>query len=138
MVLLRLELANKWIRAKMSRGQSGISLLETLIAVGILGFIGAAFMLALSTTSKGTDAYEKRVTAASLASSQIEIVKQALYDDTPPYYDGLSPTVSLPPGYAISVETVPVETNKQQVTVKVSQGGSFVLKMTTIKAKWQL
>ncbi|KKN10814.1 hypothetical protein LCGC14_1032790 [marine sediment metagenome] len=119
------------------QGQRGISILETLAAVGILGFIGVAFLSALSTTTKSTGLYEQRFTASVLAQSQIEILKATAYDDTDPYYESVSSPASMPPGYDILIYTVPQEDgNKQEITVKVIRDGHHLFELTTIKANW--
>jgi len=121
-------------RFKLFREQKGVSLIETVVALGILGFIGVAFLSALSTISKGVDLYEQRVTAQSLAQSQLEIIKQAPYDDTPPYYDDVS--LSLPPGYEVLVSVDELEVNKQEITAAVSRHRHKLLELKTIKANW--
>lgn len=123
------------------KGQKGIGLLEVLLAVAILGVIGVGFMQALATTSEGADSHEKRVTASSLAQSQVEYIKSSAY-----LADGNYPKLSpLPPPYDIDIERVnidkdglevEVETGKQEVTVKVYHQGDFVLEMTTLKVDW--
>ncbi len=50
-----------------SRGQRGIGLMEVLVAVAILGFIGASVVAALSTNYRATRITDEKVTAASLA-----------------------------------------------------------------------
>ena len=123
-------------RLRFFQGQRGISIIETLAAVGILGFIGVAFLTALSTTTKSIDLYEQRFTASALAQSQIEILKATAYDDNSPYYEGVSSPASMPPGYDILISTVLQEVNKQEITVKVSRDGHHLFELTTIKANW--
>lgn len=111
------------------QGQRGISLAEVLVAVAILGFIGVAFLTALSTTSKTTGLYEQRVTAQSLAQSQIEEIKAMDYDPSGNY----SVVVTLPSSYAMSISTVETEVDKQEVTAVVHLGEHHLFELTTIK-----
>lgn len=116
------------------KGQKGIGLLEVLLAVAILGVIGVGFMQALATTSEGADSHEKRVTASSLAQSQVEYIKSSAY-----LADGNYPKLSpLPPPYDIDIDTVEETpgSGRQEVTVKVYHGEDFVLDMTTLKVDW--
>jgi prepilin-type N-terminal cleavage/methylation domain-containing protein len=114
------------------REQRGLTLLETLIAIGILAVIGSAFLTALNTTSKSTSLYERRVAATNLAHSQMEEIKAMSYDPNGNY----PVIVNLPPSYIMSISTVEVEANKQEVTVKVTQGEHYLLELTTIKTNW--
>ena len=60
----------RWRHLKRSR--KGISLLETVVALGILGLVGVAFMGALTTTFTATEISEKKVTAENLIRTQLE------------------------------------------------------------------
>lgn len=117
------------------RGQKGVGLVEVLAAVAILGFIGPAFMLALSNISWNTNTHEWKATSASLAQSQLEVIKAAPYDDIAPYYGDIQ-IVACPTGYQISIITETVDEHRQNVTVEVSRSGSSVFQMTTVKVKW--
>ncbi len=116
-------------------GQKGISLIETVIALGILGFIAVAFLNGLSAISRNADLYEQRVTAQCLAQSQLEEIKAMAYDpnaSTSPY----PVEVTLPTNYSMSVTVVEQVTNKQQITIDISRGGRHILQLATIKANW--
>ncbi|MBA7662816.1 hypothetical protein ES703_70849 [subsurface metagenome] len=120
-------------------GQSGISLIETVTALCVMGFIGVAFLTSLSTTSNSTDLYEQRFTASVLAQSQIEILKATPYEHISPYYETVPSPAGKPPGYDILISTVLQEEgkqDKQEITVKVSQDGHHLFELTTIKADW--
>jgi len=70
-------------RGIFSRGESGIALLETLVALAILGIISVAFLSGLTTTSQAAIISDRRATAESLAQSQMESVKNAACDYVP-------------------------------------------------------
>lgn len=87
--------------AKHKRIESGMTLIEVLIAVALIGIIGAAIMMGLGTTSKVLIATDERSTAESLARSAMEEIKMQLYihadEDGEATYD-----VSIgAPGYSI-------------------------------------
>ena len=63
------------------KGEKGISLLETVVALALLGIIGVAFLGALATTSNSRLIADEHVSARILAESQMEdIKKQAISD----------------------------------------------------------
>lgn len=122
------------VRCPLVRDQRGFSLIEILFAVAILGLIGVAFLTALNTASRSTGLYEQRVTAASLAQSQVEEIKAATYEPSGNYTQLIPP-----PGYdiydiAISVNQTAVD--KQEVTVTVSKDGHHLFDLVTIKTNW--
>lgn len=102
------------------------------MALGIIGIIGVAFLAALTTASKSTDVYEQRATALNLAQSQLEYIIQAPYAD-PPNYTALPQPASIPANYTISISTVQVAVEKQEVTVAVSRGVHSLLSMKIVK-----
>lgn len=91
------------------RGQRGFSLIEILVAVGILAFIGVAFMTSMSTAYKSVGVLDEKTLAESLAWSQLEQIKNApfessdvsAYPRTDMYQDYL--ITDLPPQYSISI-----------------------------------
>jgi type II secretory pathway pseudopilin PulG len=108
-------LSRKWLkRPRFARGGSGLGLLETVVALGVLGFIGVAFMTALSSSFKGTDITKEQVMAENLARTQLEYIRDQSYCIPPgaPYFIPpgscgtyeVPPTgVTLPPRYSIIV-----------------------------------
>jgi type II secretory pathway pseudopilin PulG len=69
--------------AKMLRifsfGESGIGLIEVLVALAILGAVAAAFLSGLATTSKANVIDDEQATAESLARSQMEWLRNVDY-----------------------------------------------------------
>ena len=109
-------------------GQRGISLLETLVALGILAAIGVAFMAALSTGTMSTATLDEQVQAESLARSQLEDIKNC------PFSTNYPVTVDCPPGYEVSIKVQPNEDNTlQEIAVTVSREGKALLKVTDFK-----
>jgi len=107
----------------MIKNEKGISLIEVLIALAILGLVAAAFLSGLATASRALIIADERTTAESLARSQMEYVKEQDYDynDSQSYeqVDVQSPTH---PGYFISVDADPLhdpDEGIQKITVTV-------------------
>ncbi len=85
------------------KNEKGSTLIEVVIAIGVLGIIAAAFLPALSGASKAIITADERTTAESLARSQIECVRSLSYSGNytaasiPPQYAGYSATISVAP-----------------------------------------
>ena len=103
----------RWLekdKFRLFRGQEGVSLLETVIALALLGIIGATFLGGLTTASKGTMLSQEMVVAESLAKSQVEHIKSQEYisvfnyDPETNYYE----VIDIPPhlvsaGYSVEI-----------------------------------
>ena len=62
-----------------TRRESGQTLLETLVALAILGITAVTFLTGVSTSSKVAFIADERATAENLARSQMEWAKSAAY-----------------------------------------------------------
>ena len=84
------------------QSEKGFSLIETLVALAILGIVAVGFLSGLATAARATFITDERTTAASLAKSQMEYVKNQNYDNinNPPQYDLLS---DLPSSFSVTV-----------------------------------
>ena len=67
----------KIVPRKRGKSQKAFSLLESLIAIGILGVTGLAILNAVDTNTKTTGVLDERVTAMNLATSCIEVIRVA-------------------------------------------------------------
>ena len=65
--------------SKFTSSESGAPLIETLVALALLGAIAVAFLSGLTTSSKATIIANEQATAESLARSQMEWVKNTDY-----------------------------------------------------------
>ncbi|MFC1967502.1 hypothetical protein ACFLV2_02570 [Chloroflexota bacterium] len=124
---------NRKTRAKdRAREESGLGLVETLMAVAILGTAIVAFVTALSTGSIAVGQNEEQTVAQGLARSQLEYTKSYPYDVNAITY----PTVTPRAGYAVAVAVGPVpgtDTDMQKITVTVSREGQDILNVENYK-----
>ena len=131
----------------VKKGQRGFTFIEVLIALVVLGIIAAAFLYALTTSSKGAALSDERTSAESLARTEMEYVKNSIYDNAPWQYQlpGTPPpwdnTYVLPSGYTgysanVSASLVhATDDGLQLITVVVSHGSKTVFTLTGYKAK---
>jgi len=116
-----------------AQGQKGLGLVETLVAVAILGTSVVAFVVALSAGSiAAAGEQEKETIAQSLAQTQVEYTKNY------PFNPGAStyPTIAKPAGYTISVgvSSVPgTDVNIQKITVTILRDSVNLLMVSDYK-----
>jgi len=124
------------------RGQRGFTLLEVVLAMGILGIVGVAFMFTLNTGTRSADTLDEQTQAEALARSQLEEIKFTAYNTVEGCYPGCYPlTVTPPSDYTLSVTTERLDASLdnalQKVKVAVNRTGSGkpILSLTTYKKK---
>jgi prepilin-type N-terminal cleavage/methylation domain-containing protein len=115
---------------KLIKSEKGFSLIEVLIAVGLVGLMAAAFLMAIATASKAVLLADERTTAESLARSQIEYIKEQEYRD-----DGLYLPISTPENYEIiyPIDFMPLEDGLQKITVTVKHQEKVVITLEGYK-----
>ena len=129
----------------MKKNEKGLTLIEVIIAVALLGIIVVAFFGALSTASKALFIADEQATAESLARTEMEYVKSVDYvtapwsyqlPSTPPWWDA---SHTLPAGYdnyTVNVSAAPLpgpDDGIQKITVTVSYLGDMVLTLEDYK-----
>ncbi len=120
------------LRIAMTSGQEGVGLVETLIAVAILGVTLVVLLTAISTGSIGVATTEERVTAENLARSQLEYTKSQAYVTAPASYA----TVTPPTGYAVTAAATSIpggDSSIQQIMVTVTRDGETLLTVEDYK-----
>jgi len=119
----------KRARGIFARNQSGVTLLETLVALAILGVISVAFLSGLATTSRAAAVADRLVAAESLARSQMESVKNAACAYVPEatqYTPIQIPDDVSYAGFAAAIAAAPLEspdTGVQEITVTITHSG---------------
>ncbi|MFQ6122707.1 MAG: prepilin-type N-terminal cleavage/methylation domain-containing protein [Dehalococcoidales bacterium] len=117
--------------------EQGVTLVETMVAMAILGAIAVAFLSGLATTSKAASLADERATAESLAQSQMEWVKNASYSYNA---TGYSPA-PIPSGkdyinYSATIAAEPLhnpDDGIQKITVTVKHSDNEVIKLEGYK-----
>jgi prepilin-type N-terminal cleavage/methylation domain-containing protein len=118
--------------------ESGVTLIETVVALAILATIAVTFLSGLATTSRAVFSADERNTAQSLAQSQMEWVKNADYVYSATEY---SP-VPIPSGkdYINYSATIAAESlhypddGIQKITVTIKHSGKGIIKLEGYKA----
>jgi prepilin-type N-terminal cleavage/methylation domain-containing protein len=115
-----------------ARSERGVTLVETLIAVAVLGIAIVVFVAGLSTGTVSTSHSERLSTAHELARSQMEHTKDATYNAAPYAY----PTVVPPAGYTVTSNAgaIPLgDTSIQLITVEVSDAAGVLFTLEGYK-----
>ncbi|OGN95473.1 MAG: hypothetical protein A2Z77_07140 [Chloroflexi bacterium RBG_13_51_36] len=93
---------NSRVRRVLEGRSRGLTFIEVLLAIAILGVISIAFMSALSTSSNVLILADERTTAESLSRRQMEYVKSQSYSPetmvTDPIYQKID---GIPEGYSL-------------------------------------
>jgi len=119
---------------KVRNSQKGFILIEILVGLALLGIIAAGFVNGLSTTFTGVTVSQERVTAESLAKSQIEYIKVqdyiplAEYDPVTNCYELIDiPADLVAAGYTVEITSpeaiISDVIELQSVTVAVKRNG---------------
>ncbi len=130
---------HRWLQ-RLLRNQRGALLLEALVAVALLSTVLSAAAIGLSTGGQGLTTVDERVTAQSIARSQLEYTMDeasdsAVYCAAPCSYTSIG---GLSPGYTVTTEALDYngDPNVQKIVVTVYRDGQAIASLEGIKAKW--
>ena len=134
--------------SSLSRSQDnekGLTLIETLVALAILGAVAVVFITSLTTSIQTAAVSQERVVAESLAKSTMEFIKNSEYDYTndPPDYM-VDPNLAIPAGYSIpdpvtaerldpDEDGLDDDDGIQKITVTIIHNGDTVLTLENYK-----
>jgi prepilin-type N-terminal cleavage/methylation domain-containing protein len=123
----------QWLsKLKVFKDEKGLTLVESLVAIAIVGVVLVAFTVALSTGVLAVSENDQEVTVQSLARTQLEYIKGYPYDSEATTY----PTVDTSDNYSISVAVASVpdtDANIQKITANISRDGQVLLTVEDYK-----
>ena len=116
--------------------ESGTTLVETVVALAVLGTIAVTFLTGLIISSEATFMVDEQATAESLAQSQMELAQHADYVPGATEY-----SVDLPSGkdyinYSATITAEPLhgsEDGIQKITVTVTRSGEEIVTLESYK-----
>ncbi|MDO8531134.1 MAG: type II secretion system protein [Dehalococcoidia bacterium] len=111
--------------------QRGSSLLESVLAVALLGIVAVVLLAGLSSGSLATREAQSSVGAEQMALSQVEYMKGLPYQAPPASYATVTPS----PDYTLTASAVSAESdnNVSLVTITVSLNGQPYVTLQTYK-----
>ena len=123
--------------------ESGMMLIEALVALAVLGLTSVVFLDGLAITAKSDFISNERSQAGSLANSQMEFIKAHSYINWVPGHE-VYDLITAPTNYNIQVTTVPIDhytgqplpsgdNGTQQITVVVTHQSKSVITITDYK-----
>ncbi len=118
------------------KSELGFSLMETLVALAILGIVAAIFLSGMATTTKANIVTDKKATAESLVFGEIEYVKNYEYQLDASDYP-VDPALIIPEGWVVPQPVVALvhatDDGVQKVTVTAQYNGESVLSVDLYK-----
>lgn len=111
------------------RDEKGLSLVESIVAVAIIGVVIVVFIAALSTGSIAVREGSQAIVSQRLALTQLEYIKGCPYATT---YS----TIDTPEGYTVTVGIMPTpdkDQDIQKITVAVLREGENILTVEDYK-----
>ena len=124
----------RWQPFKLAKGcfggkENGLTILETAVALALLGMVSTAIFFGLATTFKAVFLANERTTALSLAQSQTEYVNSVNYSS-----DGIYDKVPVPyENYDVDIDADELYGGIQKITVTVSHHGTPVYTLESYK-----
>ena len=123
----------------LTGSQRGMTLIEVLVALGILAAVAVVFLVGMATSSKAVMISQKAVAAESLAKSQMENTKAQLYNiDAITYPKITVPQDLVDQGYDVAIVAAPLHSPDdgiQKITVTVTRNGETAFTLVGYKVK---
>ena len=117
--------------------EAGVTFIETLVALTLLGIIAVAFLTGLATTSRATIIADEQTTAESLARAQMEWIKNTEYVySTTEYSPAPMPNDEEYANYSVAIAAEPLrnpDDGIQKVTITIKHFDKEVIKLEGYK-----
>ena len=118
------------LKVTTMKSEIGTSLIETVVALALLGIIGVAFLSALSTSSNARLIADEHASSRILAESQIEDIMKQTYAFS---YDPMSVPAEYP-GYSAIIDIDNLRNgNIQKITVTIRHHNKDITKLESYK-----
>lgn len=112
---------------KLIRSEKGLTLIELIIALGLLGVLVIAFLGAMAGASKAMFLADERTTAESIARAEMEYVKNLEYEhNSPQSYEKINQSVAGFSDYTITTGITELSLQLQKVSITVLHNGNPV------------
>ena len=118
--------------SKLMKNEKGFTLIEVLVALGLLGVFAAAFLTGIATSSKAILIADERTIAESLARSQMEYIKELDYINGATSYDS-APIPAEHVGFSATIDVVELAAGLQKITVTIDYYGEVVIPLEDYK-----
>ena len=112
--------------------QSGIGLVESLVAIAILGVAAVSFVSSLSAGAVAVNTLNEQTVSQQLLTSEMETLKGIAYDINGNAY----PVINTPEGYNLTVAVnshIYADTDLQKITLVVRHNGVQVAQLENYK-----
>jgi len=119
-------------KTQWKSGQRGLTMLEGLISIGILGAVVILMIFAMSGGALAVNENSEEMTVQSLARNQMEYIKNLAYNSEASTY----PTINTPPEYSITVSVTSVpdtNDNIQKVTADFYRNSELLMTISDYK-----
>ncbi len=128
----------------LPRNQKGITLIEVVLALGLLALIGGGMLAALQTNTKASGALVQEVVAQNLATGTLEAIEKLPFADD---YASATANLTIPFQYSVNISTYGTNNDTtwvgppssgqtlQKIVVSISQGNKLILSICEYRAK---
>lgn len=122
---------------KLTGNQTGFALVETLVALALVGTIVVGYLDGLASSSRAVVIIDEQTTAESLARSQMEWVKNAAYvTDATTYAAAAIPPSSDYTGYSVTITAAALnipDDGIQKITIDIKHFAKDVISLEGYK-----